>query len=484
MSRLILDRLRSSHASRVALVQDGRKLTYTDLDAWSSSLAGRQLRTIAEEEPVGLLAPSGFEFVVGLCAIWKTNRIAVPLQPAHPPAELRYILEDTGMKRMLVHPNLMNLAREITSGVTNLQLIEIDPTTGGEWVTPPANPRQGALIIYTSGTTNRPKGVVSTTMSLDAQISSLLEAWRWTENDRALDVLPLHHVHGLVMILCSGLAAGASVELAEKFDADTTCARIESGAVDVFMAVPTVYTKLIQHWRKMSDERKQHFGRKARALRLMVSGSAALPKPVFEEWLAITGHALLERYGMTELGIALSNPYEGPRKPLTVGRPVPRVEVRLSSEGELQVKGPNVFREYWRKPEATRESFTSDGWFLTGDIAEVEDGYYKILGRRSQDIVKSGGYKISALEIESVLLEHPRLKEVAVFGVPDDEWGERIACAFVAEKNVVFSELEEFLKDRLARYKIPSRWKSFETLPRNAMGKVVKRDLKKLFEPS
>ena len=486
MSRLILERLASGlSADRPALLCGDRRLTYAELESWSSALADKLGgAAAADEEPVGILAPASLEFAASLCAIWKAGKIAVPLQPAHPAAELRYILEDTGMKRLFVHASLQPLADELTKG-SGARSIAIERASGSQ--TPRFEGNPGALIIYTSGTTHRPKGVVSTRASLDAQMTTLLKAWGWSETDRALDVLPLHHVHGLVVILCTALAAGASCELMEKFDADAVCARIEARAIDVFMAVPTVYTKLIQHWKKMSDERRRDFSRRAGELRLMVSGSAALPKPVFDEWAAITGQRLLERYGMTEIGMAISNPYDGPRKPGTVGRPLEGVDVRLSSEGEIHVRGPSVFREYWGKPEATRESFTSDGWFMTGDVAEQDgDGYYRILGRSSQDIIKSGGYKISALEIESAVLEHAWVAEAAVIGMPDAEWGERICCAYVpaAGQVVTEAELETFLKERLARYKIPSRWRAFETLPRNAMGKVVKRDLRKRFEES
>ena len=227
----------------------------------------------------------------------------------------------------------------------------------------------------------------------------------------------------------------------------------------------------------------------------MVCGSAALPVTVMEKWEAISGHRLLERYGMTELGMAISNPYRGQRRAGYVGMPLPSVQVRLMDDqgnevgpdmpGEIQVRGPNVFKEYWGKPEATRESFTADGWFRTGDVAVVEKGYYRIMGRSSVDIIKSGGYKISALEIEEVLRTHEWVDDCAVVGVDDEEWGERIVAAVIptaiGKESFDASILNQWLVQRMAGYKKPRKYLVVDELPRNAMGKVVKNDVKRLF---
>jgi malonyl-CoA/methylmalonyl-CoA synthetase len=259
------------------------------------------------------------------------------------------------------------------------------------------------------------------------------------------------------------------------------------------MAVPTIYVKLIAEWEASSPERRTRLSRGAAKLRLMVSGSAALPVSTLKRWKEITGHTLLERYGMTEIGMALSNPYRGERIPGTVGNPLPGVEVRLVDEGgdgavpgapgEIEVRGANVFFEYWRKPEATRDAFRN-GWFRTGDMAVVEDGVYRILGRTSIDILKTGGHKVSALEVEEVLREHPAIAECAVVGVPDPEWGERIATALVLKNGaaLLLEELRAWAKERLAAYKVPSRLITLEVLPRNAMGKVIKPAIVELFQ--
>lgn len=230
-------------------------------------------------------------------------------------------------------------------------------------------------------------------------------------------------------------------------------------------------------------------------MRLMVSGSAALPVNVLERWKDITGHVLLERYGMTEIGMALSNPLRGERVPGHVGTPLPGVEVRLVDEagnpvppgtpGEIQVRGPTVFREYWGRPEATKKAFIN-GWFRTGDVAVVENGVYRILGRDSVDIIKTGGYKVSAIEIEEVLREHPDIAECAVVGVPDPEWGERVCAAIVVKegRNLTLESLRTWAKERLAVYKVPTRIRLVSELPRNAVGKVLKPEVRKLFEES
>jgi malonyl-CoA/methylmalonyl-CoA synthetase len=258
------------------------------------------------------------------------------------------------------------------------------------------------------------------------------------------------------------------------------------------MAVPTVYSKLIAAWDRASTGDQARMTAACRGLRLMVSGSAALPVSVLDRWREISGHTLLERYGMTEIGMALSNPLRGDRVPGHVGAPLPGVEIRLVDEGghevapgtqgEIEVRGPGVFQEYLGQPDATRDAFR-DGWFKTGDVAVVDAGGYRILGRSSVDIIKTGGFKVSALEIEEVLRDHPGIQECAVVGVQDAEWGERV-CAALVPRGGCRLEVEtvaQWSRERLATYKVPSRWLAVAELPRNAMGKVVKPDVVRLF---
>ena len=348
------------------------------------------------------------------------------------------------------------------------------------------------MIIYTSGTTNRPKGVVSLHTTIQAQMTSLVEAWGWTADDHILHVLPLHHIHGIVNVLGCALWSGAVCDMLPAFDANTVWDRIERGGLSLFMAVPTIYARLVQAWNAAPPDRRQSLTKACAGLRLMVSGSAALPVQTLEEWEDISGHRLLERYGMTEIGMALSNPLHGERRPGYVGTPLPGVDLRLVDEdnqpatpgspGEIQVQGPCVFTEYWGKPEATAAEFV-DGWFKTGDIAVLEDGAYRILGRNSVDIIKTGGFKVSALEVEDVLREHPDIAECAVVAMEDLEWGERVCAALVLARDgaLTLEQLRDWSRERLAPYKMPSRMIEVGELPRNAMGKVVKPDLTKLF---
>ena len=347
------------------------------------------------------------------------------------------------------------------------------------------------MIIYTSGTTGRPKGVVSTHKNIEAQIKSLVTSWEWTKEDHILNILPLHHVHGIINVLSCALWSGACCEFLEKFEAKKVFDVFCRQEVDLFMAVPTIYYRLIHYWKELTAADQQKITASFKDFRLMVSGSAALPISTLDEWEKISGHTLLERYGMTEMGMAISNPYRGNRKPGHIGVALAGVTIRIADEnnhtvvdgisGEIQVKGPNVFKEYWKKPSETEGSFI-DGWFKTGDIAVFEKGSYKILGRNSVDIIKSGGYKISALEIEEVLRRHPAIEDCAVVGIPDEEWGEIIGASLIMTRDQEnTTAIKEWLKDRLSGYKIPRKYLIQTDLPRNVMGKVTKKVLQKIF---
>ncbi len=279
-----------------------------------------------------------------------------------------------------------------------------------------------------------------------------------------------------------------------RFDTNAVWDCIERGRLTLFMAVPTVYVKLIAAWDAASQQRRAELSRACQRLRLMVSGSAALPVSTLQRWKEISGHTLLERYGMTEIGMALSNPLRGERVLGSVGTPLPGVEVRLAGEngepvapgapGEIEVRGPGVFAEYWGQHESTRAAFR-DGWFRTGDTAIVENGTYRILGRTSIDILKTGGHKVSALEIEEALRQHPAVAECAVVGIADPEWGDRVAVAVVLNDGHTLDlpSLRLWAKERLAAHKVPSRLLVLDALPRNAMGKVTKPAVAALFNP-
>jgi len=485
----------------IAIVDGDRQHTYATLHAAAETVARRLLTAAGVEDLQGVriairIAP-GFHYVATLLGVWRAGGVAVPLCLSHPEPELAYVLDDTGASLVVSdeagEDPLGRLAAERSIAFRLARdLVATAVGKAGEPL-PVVAPERPALILYTSGTTGQPKGVVSSHAALAANMDALIEAWGWSPDDRIVHVLPLHHTHGIVNALLCALRVGATVDMLPGFDAPTVWDRFADGQATLFMAVPTVYIRLIQDWDEAAPVEQERRREGARDLRLMVSGSAALPVPVFERWRDITGHALLERYGMTEIGMALSNPLEGERRPGVVGVPLPGVEICLldddgqpvpeGSEGELYIRGPTLFSEYWGRPEETAAAFR-DGWFQTGDMAVVEDGAYRILGRRSVDIIMTGGYKVSALEIENVLSGHPDIRECAVVGVPDPDWGESVCVAIVCQRELRHTKLRDWAREQLAPYKLPRRTLRVPELPKNVMGKVTKPEVRKLFETS
>jgi malonyl-CoA/methylmalonyl-CoA synthetase len=474
--------------SYAQLLDDSRALAEVLLDG-SSDLFG---------VAVAFLWEPGYGYVVTMWAIWRAGGIAVPLAISHPTAELAYALDHTLAAIVVVDARL----RDRVEGLAADRGLRMVTPTGGSFGRVSTAPSRGlptvsrdhrAIIFFTSGTTGRSKGVVWTHRTVQAQAEMLEAAWGWSSNDTILSVLPLHHIHGVINVLATALWAGATCDIVPRFEAASTWEGLAGGRITVFMAVPTIYVKLIRTWQEAPRETQTRWSAGAARLRLMVSGSAALPVTTLAQWEEITTQRLLERYGMTELGMALSNPLVGDRVSGSVGRPLPGVQVRLADDalsdvepgtpGEILVRGPGMFLEYWNDPDATRDAFV-DGWFRTGDVAVVEDGHYRILGRNSVDIIKTGGYKVSALEIEEAIREHPGIDDCAVIGLPDDEWGQRVAVAIVRVTSATTSlaDLRTWLADRLAPYKLPSRLVSVRELPRNSMGKVPKSDVARLFE--
>ncbi|WP_116125544.1 acyl-CoA synthetase [Lewinella sp. IMCC34183] len=483
----------SRFADRTAIVSDDRSYTYAELDRRSRQVATDLLDGRADlgEARVAFLLPPGFAYVAVQWGIWRAGGVAVPLCEKHPPPSLQYVIEDTDAVAVIYASTFRKLLEPLFYlPDTSFRPLRSLRTMEGALPTVEAGRR--AMILYTSGTTGRPKGVVTTHANLSAQIRTLVAAWQWSADDRILNILPLHHVHGIVNVLCCALWSGACCEFLAPFDAQRVFARFRSGELTVFMAVPTIYYKLIGYYRELPAAEQEATSAALRDFRLMVSGSAALPVSTLETWREISGHTLLERYGMTEMGMAVSNPYADERRPGHIGQPLPGVDLRLVDEegetvadgqpGEIQVRGDNVFLEYWDRPDATAAAFTEDGWFRTGDIAALEEGYYRILGRNSVDIIKSGGYKISALEIEEVLRTHPAIRECGVVGLPDPEWGEVIGACMIVEGTPPDPDaLTDWLRERLPGYKLPRRFIFRDELPRNVMGKVTKQELKEHF---
>ena len=485
----------TGHAARLAIVDAAGSHDYAELLDRSARVAGALLGSGSDlaEARIAFFLPPGFEHVAVQWGIWRAGGIAVPLALSHPPAELEYVVRDAEASVVIADPESAATLEPIARAA-GARWIGLGDSLAGPL--PARLPRveagRRAMMVYTSGTTGKPKGVVSTHANLEAQITALIQAWSWQADDRILLVLPLHHVHGIVNVVCCALWAGACCEMLPKFDAALAWQVIAARRLTLFMAVPTIYARLIAAWEAAGPADQAAMTAGCRAMRLMVSGSAALPVQTLERWRDISGHTLLERYGMTELGMALSNPLEGERRAGFVGVPLPGVDVRLVDDqglaaapgapGEIEVRGPNVFLEYWRKPDATRAAF-HDGWFRTGDTAVLEQGSYRILGRSSVDIIKTGGFKVSALEIEEALRTHPAVRECAVVGVSDPEWGERVSAAveLVSGAELSLPALQAWSKERLAPYKVPRALCCVDALPRNAMGKVLKSEVAGLF---
>ncbi|WP_020527884.1 acyl-CoA synthetase [Flexithrix dorotheae] len=475
---------------KTALVSDNTAFSFEELLNYSKNAACFLLNGEADlnEKRVAFMVDPGAEYVFIQWAIWRAGGIAVPLCNTHPLPAISHVIEDSGAELIITSQKyISSLSQFSTQGV---QLILAENLLKGKikGILPDVAVERRAMIIYTSGTTSKPKGVVSTHEIIQNQIECLVDAWKWRESDYILNVLPLHHLHGILNILCCALWAGATCEFLPKFSAKEVWDKFMKGNINLFMAVPTIYSKLIREYEDYPEKKQKELKRILEKFRLMVSGSAALPVPVLEKWKNISGHFLLERYGMTEIGMALSNPYEGERKAGFVGCPLPNVDLKLvdengnkTNEGEIYIKGPMVFKEYWNNNTATQEAF-KEGWFQTGDRATIVEGYYKILGRNSVDIIKSGGYKISALEIEEVLLSHNKIKECGVIGIEDEEWGEKIYAALVCNgsKFPEPEKLKKWLRNYLPAYKIPAGFIEIDKMPRNVMGKITKNKLREI----
>ncbi len=464
----LLDRF--ANARGAAVIDDRGEHSYDDVRARAlhvaSFLGARRGKRIA------LLASPGAEFVSALFGIFRSGASALVLSPLHPHAESAWFCEDADVDLVLHTADQLDRARGTKRTLVDLASIASAPS--GDLSIDDASP---ALMLYTSGTTGKPKGAVLTHGNLGTQQALLAEAWGLVSSDVLLHALPLHHMHGLCIALLSCLGAGSSIRMLPAFDAERIFR--EMARSTVFMAVPTMYKKMLDAG--LADELLQN----ARKLRLATSGSAALPVTLAEKWRAITGSIPLERFGMTEVGVGLSNPLHAERRAGTVGLPLRTVETKIEESGELLIRGPSVFTEYFRREDATRSAFTKDGWFRTGDtVAKDDTGYFRILGRTSVDILKSGGYKLSALEIEEALREHTAVSDVAVVGVPDETWGDRVvACVVVREgRTLAPDELRAFAKEKLASYKCPKDVVVMGELPRNAMGKVQKPSLVNLLK--
>lgn len=493
--KLTLFQNAKNHENRIAFVGEFGELTYGALLKKSETFAMRLLngKSDLDEARIAFLAPAGPEYAIIQWGIWRAGGIAVPLSIGASAPELEYCLGCASVSQVV----LGLPSKEITTLCDKQQisiLIFDDIKTHTEVTLPTLDMDRRAMILFTSGTTNKPKGVVTTHANIEAQVRTLVDFWEWRKEDIIPLFLPMHHIHGIINVMTCALFCGAKIDcFSFGFDMTAILNQVKGRVYSLFMAVPTIYVKIIHAMEKLPTEERDEICSGFRYMRLMISGSAALPIKIHEQWQALTGQILLERYGMTEIGMALSNPLSGERRPGAVGIPLPGVDIQLVGEGgniienendpgEILVKGAGIFLEYWQNAKATKESF-KDGWFLTGDMAVLEQGYYRIMGRLSVDIIKSGGYKLSALEIENYLLGHNAVKECAVLGIEDEIWGEVVATIIVLNEGSVLTleDLQHWSKDKMSNYKIPRKLRILEGIPKNAMGKVKKPDLKVFF---
>ena len=447
------------------------RVTAEELQARTARVAARFAAAglVAGDRLVMSAVPSA-AFVVAYVAALRLGLVVVPLNGAYLQREVAHIVTDARPAAAVVDDAARGgWIREASAGDPVITGPDVDLPDGPPVVLDGVAADAPALIAYTSGTTGAPKGAVLRHANLLASAHALRLAWRWSPDDRLVLALPLFHMHGLGVGINGTLTAGAQVVIRPGFDATDVYDAISAHGASLFFGVPTMYARLAKSARL--DELS--------ALRLAVSGSAPLPDVLWHEVAQRSGQHILERYGMTETVMLVSNPHDGERRPGAVGFALPGVELAISeTSGELAVRGPNVFDGYWERAAANAEAFDGAGWFLTGDIAARDpDGYLRIVGR-SKDLIISGGYNVYPREVEDVLRAHPTVNDVAVVGLPSPRWGEQVTAFVVANEPVDVAALMEFAAGQLARYKQPKEIRLVDSLPRNALGKVLKSELR------
>jgi len=490
-------RMVRSDPLRVAIeTQDGTIFTYGDVDAQAARYANCLLDSgLKRGDRVAVQVEKSVQSLFLYLACLRAGLVYLPLNTAYRSSELDYFLRDAEPGLIVVRPENESVMNEVSQAsirapVITLgshgdgQLEEQVATADTQFDTVEANSDDLAVIIYTSGTTGRAKGAMVTHGNLVSNVRALVDSWQFSATDVLLHALPIFHVHGLFVANHCALTSGARILWHDRFDPAAVIRDIERATV--FMGVPTYYIRLLQD----SDLTLTSCAH----MRLFVSGSAPLLAETHRAFEQRSGHRILERYGMSETGMITSNPIDGERRPGTVGPTLPGVLVRVvddadrplpaGDKGAIQVKGENVFSAYWRMPEKTRQEFTEDGWFRTGDIGVFDsDGYLSIVGR-AKDLIITGGYNVYPKEIELLLDDLPEIMESAVIGVPHPDFGEAVTAVVVAQPNAKIDEARTIvaLKSQLAGYKVPKRVHLVDELPRNAMGKIQKNILRERFE--
>ncbi len=454
--------------SGVVLTSGERKVTRDELRDEAGRVAGGlQKRGIKPGDRVAIYAANSLDWVAGYAGVLCAGACAVMMNPDYHSAEAEHILRDSEPRLVIADPPRAEIAHRLgfeAVPVDDLPRAEAPPM-------PKLDSDSPAAILYTSGTTGRPKGALLDHGNFLAQGRGALQVWRWTSQDTLVHALPLFHLHGLGMGLHGTLLSGGKAVLLS-FTPEHVVHELTHGGTMLF-GVPSMYQRLCE-WLEANPADLSH-------VRVFVCGSAPLPPALFERCARLLGQAPIERYGITEGGIVVTNPYDGPRQPGRVGYPFPGVEVKLGDQAEVLLQGGQVFKGYWRNPQATKEAFTDDGFFRTGDVGEIgEDGTLAIRGR-IKELIITGGFNVYPREVELVLEEHPAVHEVAVAGVPSEKWGEEVTAFVVASGSHPLDEKEliAFAHERLAAYKCPKRVVKVDTLPRNAMGKVQRSQLVK-----
>src|SRR5438094_1167594 len=461
---------------RPELIAGNSTPSHDELKAAASGAAGRLKDVgVTQGRHVALFAENSAAWIVSYLGLQLLGATVVGMNPAFKEAEAEQILTDSEAAVAVIDAGRQPVIDKLRPRLKALRRIghveEMgsvpSPLAGEGQGGGSPTPEDPALLLYTYGTTGRPKGALLDPGNLLAQRRGVVDARRWTAADRLVLALPLFHVHGLAIALNGSLVAGGCAVLVP-FSPENVIRELQAGGT-MFFGVPAMYQRLCDYLEKNPAD--------LRHVRLFVAGSAPLPATLFARCERILGQPVLERYGITEGGIVVSNPYDGPRQPGRVGFPLPGVEVRLGDQDEVQLKGGQVFKGYWRNAAASTDAFT-DGWFRTGDVGEIaEDGTLAIRGR-IKELIISGGYNVYPREVEMILEQHPAVAEVAVAGLPSDRWGEEVTAFVVARSPVDPQELIAYTRERLSTYKCPRTVRFIDAIPRNAMGKVDRSQLR------
>ena len=483
---------------KVAIEFEDQRVTFKEIDAQGNKVANAlQSIGIVKGDRVAQFIPNSLELVYSLVGNFKNGSIVVPMNISFKEQEIHHILHDSGAKAVIVDKERLPIVKNVLDKLPELKHIilvdgkennaqnfhEIIKEASDKEPNVVIKDEDHSIIFYTSGTTGKPKGAALNQTNVASNVKALAQAWKWTEDDVFLLALPLYHIHGIGVALCGSLHVGNFTILKKKFVAEDVLEAIQKRKVTLFMGVPTMYFKLLE------VEGLEKYD--TSSMRLFVSGSAPLSRDLFSKLKKNFGQEILERAGMSESMMNFSNPYNGERIPGSVGPCLPGVKVRITdknfndvpvnAEGEILIKGPNVFNGYWNKAHYNKQAF-HDGWFVTGDVGKIDEKNYVYIIGRSKDVIISGGINIYPREIEDMIESMPQVKECAVVGVPDIEFGESVKAYVVlnGEFKLTEDDVTSYCKEKLASFKKPKFVEFLDALPKNTMGKIIKEELRKM----